>query len=99
MFPYKVITTFEEAEEYRDNLDADGEAYLKAVDKVVAEIQDGEPFFIPREVKPSNLQKFWLAFSYILLAINKDIAISDDYLTVRIIPATETEKRLFKIAC
>ena len=96
MFPYTVITNFDQAEDYRDNLTADEEAYLRAVDKVVAEIHDGEPFFIPAEVKPSNMQKFWLAFSYILLAIGKDISLSEDYLTVRIINPASTEKTLFK---
>ena len=85
MFPYPVITNFEQADEYRENLDADGETYFRAVDKVIAEIKPGEPFFIPREVKPSNLEKFWQAFSYIILATGKEIAISEDQLTVKIL--------------
>lgn len=82
MFPYATINDFEQAEAYRENLSAEGEAYFKGVDKFAASIQHGEPVNLAEFVKPSNMEKFWLAFSYILLACNRNISLSEDYLTV-----------------
>ncbi len=97
MFPYKVITNLDQAEEYRDNLNADEEEYLYKVDAFVAKIEIDEPVYLPREVKPSNIERFWLAFTYILFAINKDLAISDDLLTMRIVEPMP-KREMFVIA-
>jgi len=97
MFPYPIIQNFDQAETYRDNLTASGEAYLQTVDKLVStDFLPGQPVNLDRIVKPSNFEKFWLAFSYILLAIGRDISLSDDYLTVRLLEPVPN-RQLFSI--
>lgn len=82
MFPYKVITDFEQAEEYRENLTAQEEQYLQSVDRFTGSIAQGEKINLDKFVKPANFEAFWLAFSYVLLACGLDVSLSDDYLTV-----------------
>jgi hypothetical protein len=82
MFPYKVITDFNQAEEYRDNLDHEGELYLQKVDQFTATLKHDEPVNLTVFVKPSNIERFWLAFSYILLALGLECNMNEDYTTV-----------------
>lgn len=98
MFTYKVITNFEEAEDYRDNLTFEGEEYLQKVDKLIStDFPLDTPVNLDKIVKSSNLEKFWLAFSYIILAIGKDISISEDQLIIKILPPAPA-RELFSIA-
>ncbi len=84
MFPYKVIRDLTQAEEYRENLDSEGEEYLGKVDKFTASITHGEAVNLNLFVKPSNVDRFWLAFSYILLACGFNLNISEDYTVISI---------------
>jgi len=97
MFPYKVITDFNQAEEYRENLSLEGEEYLKKVDKLVSGFSNGEAVNLDKIVKPSNFENFWLAFSYVLLAIGREISLSDDFLTVRLL-SPAPDRSVFIIA-
>jgi poly-beta-hydroxyalkanoate depolymerase len=95
MFTYPVITNFDQAEEYRENLDFAGEEYLQKIDKLIAtDFPEGQPINLDKIIKPSNLERFWLAFTYILLAIGKDISISEDQLTVKILES-KPDRQLF----
>ncbi len=84
MFPYNVIRDLTQAEQYRENLDSEGEEYLQKVDKFTAGITHGEPVNLNLFVKPSNVDRFWLAFSYILLACGFELNISEDYTVISI---------------
>lgn len=82
---YDTITTFEQAEEWHSNLDAEGLAYLKQVDGFVAKAPIDEKISLNKVVKPCNMEKFWMALSYVLLAIGRDVLINEDYSVIKIV--------------
>ena len=83
MQPQTMFTNIPDALEWRENLNAEESQYLAQVDKFAATLVPGVKVELKGIVKPSNMEKFYQAFSYVLLGTGWDMSFNEDYSAIR----------------